>query len=300
MPEQHRPEICDYEGSTYRTDFWEGQGREYEDRVERIAIRRLLPPTGERLLELGAGFGRLTPLFSGYKQVVLLDYSRSQLEFARQHYGDEGFLYVAADIYRMPFAPGLFDGATMVRVLHHMQDPLAALSGIREAMRQGGVFLLEFANKQNLKAIARWALRRQDWNPFTPEPVEFVKLNYDFHPRYVRETLIRAGFKPGRTLTVSHFRLGLLKRTIPTGVLVALDSMAQLTGDLWQLSPSVFVRSEAVGEDSPAPKGAFWRCPACGSFDLEEGEDRLICADCGAQWGKHSGIYDFKEPLAEG
>ena len=52
------PRICDYEGSRYRTDFWEGQNREYEDRVERVAMQKLLPPRGERLLEIGAGFGR--------------------------------------------------------------------------------------------------------------------------------------------------------------------------------------------------------------------------------------------------
>jgi hypothetical protein len=29
---EHRdhPPICDYEGSNYRTDFWEGRGRAYE------------------------------------------------------------------------------------------------------------------------------------------------------------------------------------------------------------------------------------------------------------------------------
>ena len=27
--------VIDYEGSGYRRDFWEGQGREYEDAVER-------------------------------------------------------------------------------------------------------------------------------------------------------------------------------------------------------------------------------------------------------------------------
>ena len=55
-----RPPICDYEGSNYRTEFWEGRGRNYEDRVERIALERLLPPGGRRMLEVGAGFGRLT------------------------------------------------------------------------------------------------------------------------------------------------------------------------------------------------------------------------------------------------
>ena len=43
---ESRPRICDYEGSNYRTEFWEGKGRDYEDQVERIALRRLLPQNG--------------------------------------------------------------------------------------------------------------------------------------------------------------------------------------------------------------------------------------------------------------
>jgi SAM-dependent methyltransferase len=70
--------VCDYEGSGYSQEFWQNQGRDYEDRVERIALRRLLPPRGgRRILEIGAGFGRLTNELAGFEQVVLLDYSRS-------------------------------------------------------------------------------------------------------------------------------------------------------------------------------------------------------------------------------
>lgn len=296
MTEQEKPTICDYEGSTYRTDFWEGKGREYEDRVERIAVRRLLPPTGDRIMDVGAGFGRLVPLYTGYKQVVLLDYSRSQLEFARQQYGDERFIYVAANVYQMPFAPGVFDRVIMVRVLHHMQNPLAALQSIRQTMQRGGIFVLEFANKRNLKAIARWLLGRQSWNPFERQPVEFAELNYDFHPRYVRDTLLAAGFQPGRTLTVSHFRLGLIKRIVPPSILSAFDALLQPTGNLFQLSPSVFVRSEAIGEDDSVPAGAFWRCPVCGSYNLAEVSDGLICGGCNRKWARQQGVYNFKEP----
>ena len=82
MDQQHR--ICDYEESTYRTDFWEGQGREYEDLVERIALRNLLPATGHRLLDIGPGFGRLSEFYEGYDQVVLLDYSRTLLRQAQE------------------------------------------------------------------------------------------------------------------------------------------------------------------------------------------------------------------------
>ena len=82
-----RLQICDYEGSTYRIDFWEGQGREYEDLAERIALRKLLPPSGDLLMEIGAGFGRLVDLYDGYKNVVLLDYSKSMLRQAQERLG---------------------------------------------------------------------------------------------------------------------------------------------------------------------------------------------------------------------
>ena len=64
MAEQFAPRthsVCDYEGTSYRARFWEGQGREYEDLAERIALRRLLPPTGHRLLELGLARRRGRP-----------------------------------------------------------------------------------------------------------------------------------------------------------------------------------------------------------------------------------------------
>ena len=145
--------ICDYEGSSYRTDFWEGQPRAYEDLAERRALARLLPPSGGRLLDLGAGFGRLAPLYQGYQEVVLVDYSLSQLAHARKRLGDRGFVYVAADIYRLPLATSAVDTTVMVRVLHHLVDVRAALRQVARVTRGQGTFILEFANKRHLKNI---------------------------------------------------------------------------------------------------------------------------------------------------
>ena len=122
------PPICDYEGSDYQASFWDKGGRQYEDRTEAIALQRLLPKSGRLLLELGAGAGRNTPRYRGFDRIVLLDYSRTQLEQARQRLGkSDNYVYVAADVYRLPFIDGLFDTATMIRVLHHMADAPKAL-----------------------------------------------------------------------------------------------------------------------------------------------------------------------------
>ena len=84
--------ICDYEGTSYRARFWDGQGREYEDLAERIALSQLLPPSGRRIVEIGAGFGRLAELYAGYEQVVLVDYAVSGLREAQERLGDVGSL----------------------------------------------------------------------------------------------------------------------------------------------------------------------------------------------------------------
>lgn len=293
------PPVCDYTDSDYQTSFWEKGGRAYEDGAEAAALRRLLPKSGQLLLELGAGAGRNTPRYAGFRQVVLLDYSRTQLEQAKQRLGS-GYIYVAADIYRLPFRPSIFDAATMIRVLHHMQDAPAALRQIHRVLQPNAFFLLEFANKRNLKAILRYALRQQNWNPFRPEPVEFTKLNFDFHPQTVFSWLQAAGFQPGRVLSLSHFRSALLKRLAPTGLLVWLDSLLQPTGALWQLTPSVFVANQTLktGTSSPAPASALemFQCPACGSSALSESGHSLRC-ECGKKWDATDGIYDFRQPL---
>ena len=193
MNSSDRP-LCDYEGSRYRTEFWEGQGRDYEDAAERIAMRKMLPASSERMVELGAGFGRLTDLYAPYKQVVLLDYSRSILEEAQQRLGgDPRFVFVVGNIYDLPFADGAFDTVAMIRVIHHLAEPLAGLREIRRITVGGGHLILEHANKRNLKAILRHLALRRGPSPFSLEPWEFVPLNFDFHPRHIENLLREVG-----------------------------------------------------------------------------------------------------------
>jgi ubiquinone/menaquinone biosynthesis C-methylase UbiE/predicted RNA-binding Zn-ribbon protein involved in translation (DUF1610 family) len=296
MSPTERPPICDYEGSDYQATFWGRGERAYEDQVEAVALRRLLPAQGRLMLEIGAGAGRNTPRYQGYEHIILMDYSLTQMQQAQQRLGRSArFTYVAGDVYRLPFVDGLCDGATMIRVLHHIANPRQALGQIRRVMQPGGTFILEYANKMNLKAILRYALKRQDWNPFSLEPVEFVPLNFDFHPKMVHTWLQASGFEVQRQLTVSHFRVGILKRLIPTRLLVALDSVAQLSGEWWQLTPSVFTKCTAVGGSSTnRPRGAIFRCPACGQELPAEGGEALVCPGCGATWPIVDGIYDFR------
>lgn len=293
----NRPPVIDYEGSDYQTSFWEEGGRAYEDGCEQIALKRLLPDQGNLLLEIGAGAGRNTPRYRGFKRVVLLDYSLTQLQQAQQYLGTgEEYIYVAGDVYRLPFVDNLFDGSTMIRVLHHMQNPLAALQQAGRVLIPGSPFILEYANKQNLKAILRYLFGQQEWNPFSYEAIEFEKLNFDFHPKSIRDSLAKSGFNLQRQLTVSHFRINFLKKSLPTGLLVGLDSILQFTGGWWQVSPSVFTRSLADKEEQGRNVKGFFQCPACGSgFSPQDQQAaQLHCSSCGKTYPIVDGIYDFR------
>jgi ubiquinone/menaquinone biosynthesis C-methylase UbiE len=288
------PPVCDYEGSDYQASFWDQGGRAYEDAAEAVALKRLLPRSGKLMLELGAGAGRNTHRYQGFEQVVLLDYSFSQLQQARQRLGgSERYIYVAADAYKLPFVNGLFDAATMIRTLHHMADARLALSQVRRVLQSKAIFILEFANKRNLKSILRYTFKRQSWNPFSPEPIEFAALNFDFHPATVRTWLRLCQFSVERQLAVSHFRIPLLKRILPLRLMVWMDTLLQPVGNLWQLSPSVFVRNRAVGETQPAPVGAFFQCPACAA-PLDNTPPELVCPSCGHTYPVRDGIYDLR------
>ena len=292
--------VCDYGDSSYRQDFWEGQGRDYEDAVERRVLKRLLPARGERLLEVGAGFGRLTGEYQMFRQVVLLDYSLEQLQFARARFGDDGYIYVAANAYKMPFRAGAFDAATMIRVIHHFEDVPAVLAQVERALGGGSRFILEYANKRNLKALLRHVVGRNTWNPLDLQPVEFVELNFNFHPEFIRRQVGECGFETRRTIPVSWLRLALIKRALPTSLLVRLDEALQATG--WLLSPSVFLdlrlnkaskSSAVVADENPL---AILRCPLTGSALRREGSSLRNAS--GQLWGISKGVYDFREPLA--
>ena len=296
------PPVCNYEGSDYQQSFWEQGGREYEDRAEAIALKRMLPKNGKLMLELGAGAGRNTPRYAGFERIVLLDYSTTQLIQAQERLGcSEKYIYVAADIYRLPFRDRQFDAATMIRALHHMADAPKALKQIRNVLRSNAVFILEFANKLNLKSILRYVTGRQKWNPFSLEPVEFVKLNFDFHPKAIRKWLGELGFSIEKTLTVSHFRLGLLKRIVPARLLAALDGLFQPTGEFWQFTPSVFVKArikDTIQDDEVSLNVIdIFKCPDCEGEKLEEMNDHLHCPICESNWAVLDGIYDFRERM---
>jgi len=289
MAEPPRP-LCDYEGYDYKGVFW--AGRDYEDAVERIALQKLLPGRGERLVEIGAAYGRLGDIYGGYERVILLDPAKSQLREAQQRLGaDRRFLFVVGDIYRLPLASDALEVALTVRVLHHLTDVAAAFGEIQRILRPEGRYILEYANKRNLKEVLRHFVGRSSRKPFSPEPVEYAPLHFNFHPSYIEQLLRDAHFTLERGLAVSSLRLGLLKRVVPHSWLIRADGALQSPTASLKLAPSMFLLARADKEGQVSER--LFRCPACGNEELEETPAALLCGVCGRSWPLEDGIYDF-------
>lgn len=90
---------------------------------------------GRRLADIGGGTGNYTDALrrQGWDPVVV-DRSSAMLTRAAAKRLD----LVKADGRWMPFRGGSFDAATMVSMLHHVEDPCAALAEARRILRPGG------------------------------------------------------------------------------------------------------------------------------------------------------------------
>src|SRR4051794_35997926 len=155
----HDDAIPEYD-LAYRDVFW--STRDYEDLCDRAAIQALLPRGGGRLIEVGAGFGRLVDEYAGYREVVLFDSSEALLDAGRERLSSDPRLeFVLGDAHALPFPDASFDAVVRVRVAHHFADAGRVFREFARVLRPGGVLVLEFANKQHVKSVVKYALRRQ-------------------------------------------------------------------------------------------------------------------------------------------
>ena len=130
----------------------------------------LEPKTGERILDLGCGDGRLTlKLMEAGCSVFGIDSSAEQIAQAQA----DGIDAAVMNAQALTVEPGSFDAVFSNAVLHWMQDIDAVLSGVKRALKPGGRFVGEFGGAGNVKAIRvalRMVVRRYGLNPDALDP----------------------------------------------------------------------------------------------------------------------------------
>jgi SAM-dependent methyltransferase len=115
-------------------------------RFDRLALR-----TGDRVLDVGAGFGRHAfEIARRGGRVVALDHAHDEVERTRATIGamiDGGEItpdrfvgVLRGDATRLPFADGSFDVVLTSEVLEHIQDDVGAIAEMVRVLRPGGSF----------------------------------------------------------------------------------------------------------------------------------------------------------------
>lgn len=243
-------DIANYDKSRFDYNrYW--HSRQYEHKAELLTLAKLLPKSGQFLIDLGGGYGRLMEDYSSrFTKNVILDYSENLLQIGRiktESAGTKNVEFVKGNIYKLPFENESFDAALMIRVLHHLLKPQKALFEAARVLKPEGVLILEFANKIHLKARLRAVLRSDFKFVHNLSPYQQAKddqIFYNFHPQQIREMLTAAGFRIEKKIGASNLRQPLLKRIIPLPLLLTTENLLQNLSALsltkLNLAPSIF------------------------------------------------------------
>ncbi len=117
--------VAEYQSDRYHA-FWKSPANQYMNKLEKKIIKPLLT-SGQWFIDIGGGYGRLMELYrNSFANVIILGLSLSMLQDANSSLSDNNITnvkLVAANIYSLPFTYSVFDQATMIRVIHHLQHP---------------------------------------------------------------------------------------------------------------------------------------------------------------------------------
>jgi len=136
-----------------------------KSRVEAIILDQLGERNFEFMVDLGTGSGRILALLSDrVRRGTGVDLSPDMLRVARYTLRDErfGHLFVQqSDLCQTPLADGVADLVTVHQVLHHLDQPLDALSEAMRLLRPEGVLLVvDFAEHEREEFRDQYAHRR--------------------------------------------------------------------------------------------------------------------------------------------
>jgi 2-polyprenyl-3-methyl-5-hydroxy-6-metoxy-1,4-benzoquinol methylase len=252
--------ICDYSDTDYKQDFWDKQNHDYEDYVERLALRQLIAGCSGKCIEIGAGYGRLVDEYAGcFDQVWLLDYAPNLLHQAQTRIEElqlDHVRVIRGDLYQLTSLKARFDCAVCVRVLHHVECVPDYFFQVNSVLHPGGTFILEYANKRHLLEIIRSLLGLANIKPFSYCPSQRGNtVYYNFHPDYIKDALQQNGFVIEQELSVSLFRNDFIKWLFPYRLLGRVERLLQKPLGRFKPGPSVFIKARKTSETWHPGKG---------------------------------------------
>lgn len=302
--------IADYDtlDYDYRT-YW--KNREYENQAEHLVLNKIYKHyTGNWFVDIGGSYGRLADIYSSsYKHPVIIDYSLKTLQKNREYLLSHhpNLTLIAANAYNLPFKANSFDGGVMVRVLHHINEPLKYFKEVHRVMGKDAIYVQEFANKVHIKAVLR-AIFKWDLSLFNKDPYQQPDRDnnegarkgsevpfLNFHPKWIKESLNNSRLQVRTKYGCSYLRSALLKRTLGTKTMLILERIFQTLLSWSNTSPSIFFETKISKENTLEINRLedILVCPHCHG-NLEITNEKATCKACEKSFSKKENIWDFR------
>jgi SAM-dependent methyltransferase len=302
--EPNREVIADYAGFDFHA-LWRGRDKttQIEQELLRLGLGRR---RFERVLEVGTGFGRLTPTLRALAaEYVGMDFDLSGLTRARasvQGDQDRKTRWILGNLLHPPFGPASFDAVVMVRVAHHLPHWAGAARALSQLLLPGGRLVVTVtpsrsfgAFVQDLKQVLD-GTRLRRWSTFSRG--EDVLVKDSPHPVYVGS---RGGYRTGleqaglRIVAKMGSGLEELAPMAPVAVCVRLAPMAETLP--W--FPTKWYGADRSGlTGAPLPSlDSIYACPRCRtSVALPDSSepDPVGCPRCAFPIRSVGGVPDFR------
>ncbi|MGH9759104.1 MAG: class I SAM-dependent methyltransferase, partial [Candidatus Acidiferrales bacterium] len=181
-------------GFEWTPDFWQGWResdnpyRIYKsERDRRLVLDLLQPRDGEKILEMGCGYGWISAALWNAARIEWygVDRSESMIRNIRSARSEQAWRTAVVDGTQLPFPDNSFDKVLCTGVLMHIAEDVAAIHELLRVLRPGGALLCSFNN-----ALSPFSIPVRLWNS---RKKSFVQ---KFHtPGALRGILSRAGTK---------------------------------------------------------------------------------------------------------
>ncbi|MDP9265060.1 MAG: methyltransferase domain-containing protein [Chloroflexota bacterium] len=145
------------------TELYLPERRDVPNFVDETKMAHLRPllPAGGRVVEIGAGSGRLLCRVGRERPFTLyaLDYAAYAIRAVRENYRRAGLTGHAlfGDAGTLPFADGAFDVLLSGGLLEHFRDPAPILAEMARILRPGGLLYADIVPRK--VSLYRWAER---------------------------------------------------------------------------------------------------------------------------------------------
>lgn len=228
-------------------EYW--RGREYENAAEELAIRRLLKDKHfHHAVDVGGGYGRLSTVLENYAdKVTLAEPSVQQLDLADDYLrGHPKIERKKLQADNLGYADSSIDLLSMVRVMHHLPDPIPEFKELARVLSEDGYLILEVANYTHFENRLKHILRGKK---FPAEPVDIRSRKnkredsiafVNHNPRTVVKQLAHVNLRVEKILSVSNLRNPGIKRIVPRSIMLKTEQLMQPLLAKSFFGPSVF------------------------------------------------------------